>query len=218
MRSHGIAIVVAMAIGLMAVAPAEAGLHAGIKLWYQTLELSGDGATFEAKGLTYGPTASIDLSENVWVSGSWIFGTMEWEGLEDLGEADYTTQDAEAVLAVSFDWFDLGAGFRYSEDDFVGEATDVVRSYGPLAYIGAGTPLGDTPFGWYAAGSIMFLDLNDDFGDENEGAHFNVEGGLSAFFDPITATVGYRYKDFYNSGDDVDLTFRGFVGSAGIVF
>lgn len=206
MRTRGF-ILLAAVIALLAVSSGYAGLHIGGKFWYQDVSFQFDGAEeVTADGIALGPQASFDLGESLWFSASWMVGALEFEG-----GGDWDSQDAEGVVALSFDWLDLGVGFRYSEDEFGGTA--VSRKYGPMAYAGMGTGFGDTPFGWYAAASWMFVDLNDDW---DWGEHVNAEGGLSLFIDPITATVGYRAKMHYDS--DNDLLYQGVTGSAGITF
>lgn len=204
---RGRIVVVGLMLSVLMVMSASAGLSVGAKLWMQDLSIDGDGGEIEADGAGVGPTLSLDLGENLWVSGSWIVSVLDFDDGSDM-----TTQDAEAVLALSFDWIDVGIGFRYSEDEFTGESK--TRKYGPMAYVGLGDSFGDTPLGWYAAASWMFADLNDDW---DAGEHYNVEAGLSLYLDPINATVGYRYKDHYDF-ENVDVTYQGITASAGIAF
>ena len=204
---RGRVVVVGLLLSVLMVVSAQAGMTVGAKVWVQELSIEALGDEITADGAGVGPTVSIDLSENLWLSGSWIVSVLDFED-----DSDMTTQDAEAVLALSFDWIDLGVGFRYSEDEFPDQSK--TRKYGPMAYVGLGSSFGDSPVGWYAAASWMFVDLNDDW---DAGEHFNAEGGLSLYLDPISATVGYRYKDHYDF-DDVDVTYQGVTASASVTF
>ncbi len=215
-----VAVVVAVLAAVVLAVPAFAGLQIGAKAWVQETELDVQGfdVTSEGTGVSLGPTASLDLSDSLWVSASWLIGYTDW----DEGAAEELTQDAEAVLAISFDWLDLGIGIRYTEDTFDvgGGIEETFRKYGPMAYVGLGSSFGDSPLGWYAAGSWMFADLADDWEDftgDAGGEHYNVEGGLSLFLAPLTATVGYRYKNYYDS-DVIDMTYQGVTVSAGLAF
>jgi hypothetical protein len=202
-------VVVGLALSVLMVMSASAGMQIGAKIWVQDTSFQYPGFDeTTADGVAVGPQVSFDLGDSWWVSASWLVAESEWEG--DLEE---TTQDAEAVLALSLEWFDIGVGFRYSEDEdpLRGESSEKYRKYGPMAYVGAGDSFGDSPLGWYAGASWMFYDLNDDW---DWGEHYNIEAGLSLYLDPLSATVGYRMKDHYDS--DNDLTYEGVTASLSI--
>jgi hypothetical protein len=198
-------VVLGLTLSVLMVVSASAGMNVGAKVWVEEI----DGV---ADGVAVGPTLSIDLGDSLWLSGSWLVASLE----DDFG-VELTSQDAEMVLALSMDWVDVGVGFRYSEDEFVfGADAFTARKMGPMAYVGLGSSFGDSALGWYGAGSWMFYDLNDDWGDDG-GKHYNVEAGLSLYLDPLSATVGYRIKDHYDL-DDVDFKFEGITASASYAF
>ncbi len=199
-------VMLGLTLSVLMVMSASAGMQVGAKVWMVDTEYQHPGfEKQEADGLAVGPTVSFDLGESFWLSAMWLVGEEDWgEG----GEG--TTQDAEAVLALALDWFDIGVGFRYSEDEDLTDGAKF-RKYGPMAYLGAGNSFGDSPLGWYAGASWMFADLNDDW---DWGEHYNVEAGLSFYLDPLSATVGYRVKDHYDS--DNDLTYKGVTASLSI--
>ena len=205
---RGRVVVVGLLLSVLMVVSATAGMTVGAKVWVvdESYQFDG-GAEHTADGVAIGPVISVDLGDTFWLSASWLIGDNEWED-----GADETVQDAEIVLAMSLDWFDLGVGFRYSEDEDLVTAANY-RKYGPMAYVGVGNSFGDSPIGWYAAASWMFVDLNDDW---EWGEHYNAEGGLSLYLDPFSATVGYRYKSHYDS--DNDLVYQGVTASASMSF
>ena len=205
MRGRGV--VVGLLLSVLMVMSADAGTSIGARMWAHELTIDSMGEKITADGVGVGPTASIDLGENLWLSGSWIIADLEFDDGSDM-----TTQNAEAIVALSLQWIDLGIGFRYSEDEFPDQSK--TRKYGPMAYVGLGSNFGHSPVGWYASASWMFADLNDDW---DAGEHYNAEAGLSLYLDPVSATVGYRYKDYYDL-DDVDVTYEGVTASAGFSF
>ncbi|NQU41312.1 MAG: hypothetical protein HQ523_15295 [Lentisphaerae bacterium] len=209
---RGKVVVVGLLLSVLMVMSVQAGLNVGGKIWVEELTIGVGGDEGTVDGVAVGPTVSLDLGDSLWVSGSWLVGLFDLEDGDNM-----TTQDAEAVLAMSFDWLDIGVGFRYSVDQIsLGGGTEDAVKMGPMAYAGVGSSFGDSPIGWYAAGSWMFYDLADDWVDGG-GKHYNVEGGLSRFLDPLTATVGYRYKDHYDI-DGVDFTYAGITATAGFSF
>jgi len=195
-----------LTLSVLMVMTASAGMQVGAKVWQvdTTYQHPGDPEQ-ESDGLAIGPTVSFDLGDDFWVSAMWLVGEEDWG---PGGEG--TTQDAEAVLALALDWIDLGIGFRYSEDEDLVDGSKY-RKYGPMAYVGAGSAFGDSALGWYAGASWMFADLNDDW---DWGEHYNAEAGLSLYLDPLSATVGYRVKDHYDSSND--LTYKGITASLSI--
>ncbi|MBL7077221.1 MAG: hypothetical protein ISS31_07105 [Kiritimatiellae bacterium] len=200
-------VVLGLTLSVLMVVSASAGMQIGAKIWQMdtSFQFAGD-AEQESDGLALGPTISFDLGDDFWVSAMWLVGEEEWN---DGSEAN--TQDAEAVLALALDWIDLGVGFRYSEDEDAASGAKF-RKYGPMAYVGAGNSFGeDSPLGWYAGASWMFVDLNDDW---DWGEHYNVEAGLSLYLDPLSATVGYRLKEHYDA--DNDLKYEGVTASLAI--
>ena len=162
--------------------------------------------------LLWGPTVSLELPERFWLSGTYLQGDMEYDDV-DL-ETDET--DTEAVIGRSFDWLDVGAGYRYEEHG-LGSMDRVnqldVEVSGPAVYAELGTSFGDMPLGWYLGGSWMFSDIEDEM--EN-GENFNVEGGLGLLYQRLQGTVGYRYKSFYDFEENLD--YQGVTGSLSVRF
>lgn len=165
--------------------------------------------------LMYGGTASLSLGETLWISGMYLTGAYE----DMLGSGiDIDTADAEVILGLSFQILDVGIGARYSEWTFTADGEDVdMAIFGPMAYLGLGDSFGESPLGWYLGGSYMFKDFGDAYDEDWEDTyeHYNVEGGLSLFLDPVMATVGYRYKDYVNFEES---SFSGVAASVGFGF
>lgn len=179
------------------------------KVWFANSEELDDST------LMYGVTASLSLSDNLWVSGMYLTGAYD----DVFGSGvNWDSADGEVLLGYSFELIDVGVGGRYSLWTFgVGPSEQEYTIVGPMAYIAAGDSFWDSPLGWYAAGSYMFLDLGDAY-DNNASdtyEHYNVEAGLSLILDPLTATVGYRYKDYVNFDNS---SFSGVAASVGFGF
>jgi len=204
MMTLGMALVLTTALAGSALASSIAG-----KVWVAESEELDDST------LMYGGSASLSLGENAWISGMYLMGS--YDDIFGLG-IDYDAADAEVILGVSFEILDVGIGARYSEWTFRagGEEFDMAI-FGPVAYIGLGDSFGDSPLGWYVGGSYMFKDFGDAYDDDLEDTyeHYNVEGGLSLFLDPVTATVGYRFKDYVNFDES---SFKGFAATLGFGF
>lgn len=198
------------------------GVSVGAKLW----NVNVDGYD---SSLMWGATASLDLGESgFWMSAMFLTGELESEyvdyGYSEKNEVE--TTDTEAVLGYRIGILDIGAGVRYAtwelmdryEDAYyiVTTETEVVH-YGPMVYVGAGNTFGDSPIGWYVSGSYMFLDLGDLYDEEGVDAleHWNAEGGLFLAWESLSATVGYRYKEYVNYDD---ITFDGVAGSVSLRF
>lgn len=183
------------------------------KVWYADAEAVDDTA------LMYGGTASLSLSEYLWVSGMYMMGTYEdvggWSGL------DWDSVDGEALLGYSFPYFDVGVGGRYSVWSIgtTEENEEEFQIFGPMVYVGAGQLIGNSPLGWYVGGSYMFLDLGDAYDEDNDDVdtyeHYNIEAGLFLSMDPLTATVGYRVKDYIEFDDG---QFKGVAATVGFGF
>ncbi len=172
--------VLSLAVGA-AEGPKKFGV--GAKVWYVNVK-EADPAWL------YGPTASFNISERFWASAMYMQGNVKFDsGLEE------TEKDAEGLFGMSLKYADVGAGFRYSsfEDESQGQ-TDEVDAYGPTVYLGVGRLIAEWPVGWYAGGTWMFYDA----GSFEKGEHFNVEGGLFYTKNWLMATLGYRYKKFYD--------------------
>lgn len=208
----------------------EAGFSLGGKLWYAQFA---DETVSDA--LMFGPKAEFSTGD-FWISGMFLVGKTDVSGQVPVQYYDpyygyYTVnqdvsfdinlQDAEVVAGMSFAIFDVGVGLRHSTWTFRagGEEQDV-KIYGPMAYVGAGSTFRDSPLGWYAGASFMFLDLGnmkDDFGDSGE--HFNIEGGLSFSVKQVQFTAGYRIKRFLkHDSEDDDLTQSGLAASGVFTF
>ena len=188
------------------------GAHAssiGAKFWYA----EADGV--EDPAMHYGVSGSLSLGGNLWLSGMYLIGTFE-----DVGGStvDFDTADGEAVLGYTADIFDFGIGARYSKWTIGTQANGAeMQIFGPMVYAGVGNTFGDSPLGWYVGGSYMFLDLGDAYDVEGSETfeHYNVEGGLFLSIEALTATVGYRVKDYVNFDD---AQFSGLAGTVGFGF
>ena len=195
---------------LIATAPAFANSIAA-KTWYA------EATDIEDPAWLYGVTGSLNLSEKVWISAMLLTGTYDGTNTRGVPIRDVDTTDAEIVLGFTTTYIDIGIGGRYSVWSWEG-IDDDFQMFGPMVYAGIGDSIAESPVGWYLGGSYMFKD----FGDADEDGlnatyeHYNVEGGISLSFDPLTATIGYRYKSYIDS--DIDLDFKGFVGSVGFGF
>jgi len=184
--------------------PALAGLSIGGKVWYADTENADDPA------FLVGPTLSIDLTENLWISGMGLFGTYEF----DEGDWEMDQTDAEAVLGYTVSIFDIGVGGRYTLWQ-VGPDNDELNIFGPMVYLGIGDTFGESPIGWYAAGSYMFKDFGDAEDEDVPGyEHWNAEAGLFLAFERFGATVGYRHKEWIEK--DYDRTFSGVAASVSL--
>ncbi len=181
------------------------------KIWYAGIDVDE-----VDPALMYGATASLDLGENLWISGMYLMGT--YEDVYGPG-LDFDTSDAEVVFGFTLNILDIGIGARYSEWAMSAENDELgdMAIYGPMAYIGLGNLIGELPIGWYVGGSYMFLDLGDasDIDGAETFEHYNVEGGLFLAMEPLSATLGYRIKDYVNFDDSM---FSGVAASLGFGF
>jgi hypothetical protein len=201
-----------VAMAMVWAGAASASISIGGKAWYA--EVNDDTVD---PALLVGPTLSIDLGDTFWVSGMYLFGSYD----SKVGDASVDSDDAEGVFGMSISIFDLGVGARYSTWKYGDGNLDY---WGPMAYAGVGDTFGESPIGWYVAGSYMFYDLGeardakDDSGlDVPTFEHYNIEGGLFLTTEHFGATLGYRYKAFTDSAlSDVD--FSGVAVSASLVF
>jgi hypothetical protein len=201
----GMALVLTIALAGNALASSIAG-----KVWYAEADSLDDST------LMYGVSGSLSLSENLWVSGMYLMGT--YEDVLGVSGLEWDTADGEVLLGYSFEYFDVGVGGRYSLWTLgFGPFEEEYQIFGPMVYIGAGASFGNSPLGWYVGASYMFLDLGDAYDDDAEDTyeHYNIEGGLSLSLDPLTATVGYRIKDYIAFDDGM---FSGFAATLGFGF
>lgn len=198
----GLLVVVALVAGLAnGVCAQDKPFSIGAKVWNSAPDYAADTAWM------YGGLLSYDFSELIWGSAQYLYGKRDY----DSGVSE-NEHDAEGVVGASFKYVDLGFGGRYVK--FKADTWDV-DAYGPMAYLGAGTPFGDLPFGWYATGVWMFYDFGDWDETDDKWEHYNLEAGLSFANDYIIATVGYRYKDYYHQDDWKE---KGFTGSLSVRF
>jgi len=205
MMTIGMALVLTTALAGSALASSIAG-----KVWYAHAEAIDDST------LMYGVSGSLSLSENLWISGMYLMGT--YEDVFGLADLDWDTADGEVLIGYSFEYFDIGVGGRYSLWTLgFGPFEEEYKIFGPMVYIGAGGSFGDSPLGWYVGASYMFLDLGDAYSDDAEDTyeHYNIEGGLSLSLDPLTATIGYRIKDYIAFDDGM---FKGIAATVGFGF
>ena len=194
---------------VMSIAGAASASSIAAKVWYA------DANELEDPALHYGLTGSLGLGESMWISGMFLTGTFD-DGLGT--DIDVESTDAEIILGGTYDMLDFGVGMRYSQWTFGDSAVNDEFIYGgPTVYLGLGNTIGDTPVGWYVGGTYMFFDLGDAYDDDWEDTyeHWNVEGGLFLAMGSVSATIGYRYKDFVNY-DDSEIA--GIAGSLGFGF
>ncbi len=205
MMTIGMALVLTFALAGSTLASSIAA-----KVWYAEMEEIDDST------LMYGGTVSLSLGETAWLSGMVLLGT--YDDVWGSG-VDYDSADAEIVFGLSFGILDVGIGARYSlwtlSDAWGNE--EELTIFGPMAYIGAGDLIGDSPIGWYIGASYMFKDFGDadDYDWVDGFEHYNIEGGLYLALDPLMATVGYRIKEYVEYDDSV---FKGVTASIGFGF
>lgn len=175
-RSIVLCVVALMLCGM--VIPTAQGVTVGAKAWYATLDGEND-----VSMIILGPTISVDLPGEWWLSSAFLYGKFT--------DFDLTELDAELIVAYSFASVDVGTGIRVTrmESDWLDESE---LSYGPMLYVAAGGFFGDSSGGWYAGGSVMPADLGD-----AEGQHLVGEVGLSYTTSSIQSTVGLRYKKHF---------------------
>lgn len=188
----------------------------GVKAWELDAEVASDTATLA------GIAGSVDITDSVWISGLFMAGTLTVPMIFE--DDEITVSDGELFAGYSFAYLDLGGGFRYSTWEFwigdTGEGFEECAIYGPTIYVGTGSVFGDTPLGWYAGASWMFLDLGDTedkLGESQE--HFNFELGLFVSWQYFGATLGYRERSYPGGPFDIsDLSGGGPALSASLKF
>ncbi len=200
-------VVAAVALSIAGVASASS---IGVKAWYPKVDTADDPA------LHLGITGSISLSDSLWMSGMFLGGTFTDVG--DLPGNDVDTADAEIVLGYTANIVDVGLGGRYTKWADADDADDDFQIFGPMVYVGLGNTFGDAPIGWYCGGSYMFKDFGDAYDDDWDVTyeHYNIEGGLFMANGSLSATLGYRVKEFVDSA--IDISFKGVAGSVGFGF
>lgn len=186
-----------LAAAVCSVAEEAGTLTVGVKAWNSDPEYNADAV------LVWGPLVSINLGGNFWLSGLYLQGERDY----DLGFSS-KEHDAEAIFGMSFDMFDIGVGGRYSK-------YSETEAFGPMAFAGLGSLFGDMPLGWYATAGWMFYDFGDAEDAENTLVHYNAEAGLSYIYKMLVATVGFRYRDYYELDQ---VTEQGFTGSVSVRF
>lgn len=167
---------------------ADPGLELGLKVWPADISYSaGQGDTFMA-----GPFAAVELPQAFRLSAAVLWGHEKYA-------ADSTdVWDVEAILGKSFGLFTPGFGVRFWRNDYrSGGHSD---EYGPFLYLGLGDAIGSWPLRWYAAASLAFKD----YGDRGDMNYYLLEAGLSLPVRSLTASLGYRYKSYYDSREDYE--------------
>lgn len=171
----------------------------GLKLWAVASDYADD-------TIMVGPMFSMDLNNDFWISAMGTFGKF------DYGWAENYERDAEFVLGKSFQWVDVGVGFKYFSAS--GEVTEYWgtekfegEGYGPMIYVGFGQPFGELPLGWY--GGVSLVPFTG--GDLDDAEHFNVEAGMYAAWKRWNVTLGYRSR----FSDD---TYHGIAASLAVAF
>lgn len=188
-----------------AVAEDDYKCSVGIKGWVAKDDYDGE-------GILFGPTLSLDLSNNLFLSAKGVFGEIDYDyGVDEL-KSD--ARDIEFVFGKSWQWIDLGIGFTYISGviheriHYEGYEHEFdYNGYGPLLYVATGYHfVKEWPFGWYLGGTVIpvLFELDD------EDAYVTLEGGLSFFLGRWSGTLGYRFR----SVDDA----QGFVGSLAFSF
>ena len=180
----------------------------GVKLWNAEIDNAEDPA------LHMGVSGSLSLSDSLWMSGMYLGGT--FEDLGGLSGNDVDTADAEFILGYTASIVDVGVGGRYTLWADADDSDDDFTIFGPMIYVGLGNTFGDAPLGWYIGGSYMIKDFGDAEGEKVTYEHYNIEGGLFLAVNSLSATFGYRVKEFTDSA--IDLTFEGIAGSLGFGF
>jgi hypothetical protein len=154
----------------------------------------------------YGPKINITLENDWWLAARGTFGTVNFDNNKKRNEADF-----EALLGNKIELLDIGAGVKYiSQEMSQGKREKTNNGYGPLLYLGLTSPFGDSPVGFYTSASWMPSII----GDDEIGPHYNLEGGLFFSIDKTVLTLGYRYKNNYDTNYEV----RGITGSIAMIF
>jgi hypothetical protein len=194
----------------LSIAGAASASSIGVKFWNPEVDTADDPA------LHLGVTGSASMGGNMWLSGMILAGTFEDVG--NLPGNDVDTADAEIVIGYTANIVDIGLGARYTEWADANDPDDDFKIFGPMIYVGLGNSFGDSPLGWYCGGSYMIKDFGDAYDEDWDVTyeHYNVEGGLFLSAGSLSATLGYRTKQFLDS--DIDISFDGIAGSVGFGF
>ena len=139
-----------------------------------------------------GPTLAVDFQNDYWLSALLLSGTIDFDDQSEPDENKFLAGELFAGRTVK--WCDVGAGLRYWHDkqpDNPAEKNEWAH-YGPAIYIGLSEPVGATPIGWYATGTLMFADIGD-----GDGQHYRAEAGLWAALGDFTLLAGYRIMNAY---------------------
>lgn len=211
MKARIVLLVLAVCLVVVGVSKAEgqpSSIHVGPKLWVLSSSYQWPGDKKDTgDGIMYGGLASVDLPAQWWVSVLYLQGSCDYAKYGDL---QYSSDeiDGELIVGRSFRYCDLGLGARYIQNstsypddpDLFGEKYE---GYGPSVYAGFANNFGNSPFGWYACGTWMFLNM-----DSHESwlkyEHFNVEAGLSLTYGKFQGVIGYRYKLLYAQADSLE--------------
>ena len=216
MKVQKMVMIGAMAFGVMQVSYAEEpyAYSAGAKVWAAE---SDDG-----DGLLFGPTFSMDMRYNTFLSAKGVFGSFEYDhgSVENL--------DVELVLGKSWQWLDFGVGFTYISGAY--EDTELIYpdasgtwrehekyryeydEYGLLLYLATGAAIFDSPLGWYVGTSAVPVTYGD---LDGAGTFFSVEAGFSYSTERVAATGGYRFRQDLEEGY---LNLQGFAASVSYRF
>ena len=196
---------------VMSMAGVASASSIAAKLWYAEV------TNIEDPTLLYGVTGSISMSEKLWLSAMFLTGTYDGKNTSGVTIRDVDTTDAELVIGYTANIVDIGVGARISQWTWEGIDDDFLM-FGPMVYVGIGNTIGDSPVGWYIGGSYMVKDFGDAYDKDWDATyeHYNVEGGAFLAMGSVSATVGYRIKEYTDS--DVDLDFKGVAASLGFGF
>lgn len=163
-----------------------------------------------------GLTASWDISDNRYISIAYLTGEFTHQGLAGLPDYEQSVVDAEFIVGQSFDKFDFGIGIRVYEfgnnvifDD--GSSYGHERSgWGPLLYISSSHALTQDTGIYGGLSLVPYADGGEWYDDE----HYNFEVGVYHMIGQYSATLGYRYIEYYASGDSYEsISQSGIAGS-----
>jgi hypothetical protein len=187
------------AVVLICLSPclADSSIRVGAKTWIADINYNvRDIRSADGDVWMYGPTLSVDLPKDLWLSGS------AWFGKENLDHWSIRTWRSEAIVGYSWAWLDAGLGYSYRNSDF--RPGDDASEQGPVAYLGSALPLGQTHIAVYGTATWQFLDFtdHDDAPRRGDMSHYVLDAGVAFNKGRFAAYAGVRYEDYYYSEDD----------------
>jgi hypothetical protein len=169
-----------------------ASFSTGAKVVLANWDQEGDWGTTSGSGTLIGPMLAVDFQNSYWLSALCLSGTIDFDERSEPSENEFLA--GELFAGRSFRWCDVGAGLRYWRDDQPDNPAEKSEwtHYGPAIYIGVSEPINTSPVGWYATGSLMFVDIGD-----GDGEHYRAEVGLWAALGDFSLLAGYRIMNAY---------------------